>query len=220
MIMKKNKLRQKGFTIVELMIATTVFSFVLLVASTGVISIGRLYYKGITNAKTQEAARAVIEDVSRSRQFTGGDYSFGGATGGLQTFCFGQDRYTYNIGERITDSDPSNPSTWGIRHDVNPDVGNCDPLASGGEELLDRNMRLLHFTVSSVGGGQFSINVKVAYGENDLLEVSSCSSGFTGDVCDNPSDADWATAQCRNGIAGSNFCAVAELATVIDKRIE
>lgn len=203
----KTKTNQKGFTIVELMIATTVFSFVLLVASSGVIAIGRLYYKGVTSAKTQEAARSIIEDVSRARQFTGGDYSFGGAAGGLQSFCFGQDRYTYLINNRVTDD-----STLGIRHDINADIGNCAPISSGGTELLDKNMRLLNFTVSSVGGGQFSINVRVAYGDNDLLTTYD-NSGV-------PNGLPSSGAECKSGIAGSNFCAVAELATVVDKRIE
>ncbi|MBI5357460.1 prepilin-type N-terminal cleavage/methylation domain-containing protein [Candidatus Saccharibacteria bacterium] len=196
-----------GFTIVELMIATSVFSFVLLVASTGVVAIGRLYYKGITSSKTQEAARSIIEDVSRARQFTGGNFSSGGSPGGLQSFCFGQDRYTYQINNRVTDD-----TTVGIRHDVNTDVGNCDPIASGGTELLDKNMRLLNFTVSSVGGGQFSINVRVAYGENDLLSTYD-NSGV-------PNGQPPSSGECKSGIAGSNFCAVSELATVVDKRIE
>lgn len=201
------RLNKKGFTIVELMIATSVFSFVLLVASTGVVAIGRLYYKGVTSSKTQEAARSIIEDVSRARQFTGGNFSFGGTAGSLQSFCFGQDRYTYQINNRVTDD-----STIGIRHDVNADVGNCDPLSSGGTELLDKNMRLLNFAVGSVGGGQFSIDVKVAYGEDDLLS--------TYDDSGNPNGQPSSSAECKSGIAGSNFCAVSELATVVDKRIE
>ncbi len=61
---------KKGFTIVELMIATVVFTLVLLMASAAIIEVGKKYYKGITYARTQEVARSVVEEISQSLQFT------------------------------------------------------------------------------------------------------------------------------------------------------
>ena len=50
---------QKGFTVLELMIATTVFSVMLLLTTTGMIQIGKVYYKGLVTAKTQDTVRSI-----------------------------------------------------------------------------------------------------------------------------------------------------------------
>src|SRR3990172_9120101 len=60
-----------GFTIVELMIATTIFSVILLIVTFGMLQIGRTYYKGITLTKTQNAARSIIDTISQDIQFSG-----------------------------------------------------------------------------------------------------------------------------------------------------
>ena len=60
-----NKLtNQTGFTIVELMIATVIFSMVLLVCSYAIIHAGRMYYKGMIMSKTQDTARKIIDSAS------------------------------------------------------------------------------------------------------------------------------------------------------------
>jgi prepilin-type N-terminal cleavage/methylation domain-containing protein len=61
---------QKGFTIIELMISTVIFSLVLLGASAGIIQIGKKYSKGITYARTQEVARSTVDEIAQSLQFT------------------------------------------------------------------------------------------------------------------------------------------------------
>jgi prepilin-type N-terminal cleavage/methylation domain-containing protein len=88
-----------GFTIVELLVATAVFSLVLLVALTGFLQIGHLFYKGVSNAQTQDATRQIVNDISSNLKATpatvdidtthlasGTPYSY---------FCAGSYRYTY-----------------------------------------------------------------------------------------------------------------------------
>lgn len=205
-----NKNNQKGFTIIELMIATVVFSFVLLIASSAVVAIGRLYHKGITSSKTQDVTRSIMEDVSRSIQFSSGDVQSGPGV-----YCFGEDRYSYVINSKV---DLDNPNSRAVVHDTRTNLNQCNPLPlnSGGEELLASNMRLLDFSVVS-GGNKSSIVVKVAYGDNDLLTIYDDDAG--------PSDApnvpanQIKTAQCKGGI-GSDFCSTSQLATVVSKRLE
>src|SRR5690349_14114335 len=60
---------QKGFTIVELMVATLVFSVVLLVVTVGIMQFTRSYYRGAIQAKTQDTARTVIDNITQSLQF-------------------------------------------------------------------------------------------------------------------------------------------------------
>ena len=70
MAMFKNKTKNSGFTIIELMIATSVFAVVLVVAASGILAIGMLYYKGVTSSRTQEAARSISNTIANTIQFT------------------------------------------------------------------------------------------------------------------------------------------------------
>jgi prepilin-type N-terminal cleavage/methylation domain-containing protein len=69
MNMNKNN-NNKGFTIIELMISTVVFSLVLLAATAAITQIGKKYARGITFARTNEVTRSIVEDISQSLQFT------------------------------------------------------------------------------------------------------------------------------------------------------
>jgi prepilin-type N-terminal cleavage/methylation domain-containing protein len=57
--------KQPGFTLVELLLAMTLFSFVLVFSSAGIVQIYRAYNKGATVKRVQEDARTIIEDVVR-----------------------------------------------------------------------------------------------------------------------------------------------------------
>lgn len=59
----------QGFTLVELMIATALFSSILLLITFGLLSIGQNYYKGKNSARTQDVARRVIDEISQAIQF-------------------------------------------------------------------------------------------------------------------------------------------------------
>lgn len=48
-----NKINTSGFTLIELMIATTVFSVVMLISTYGFIKINQYYTKGVNAARTQ-----------------------------------------------------------------------------------------------------------------------------------------------------------------------
>jgi prepilin-type N-terminal cleavage/methylation domain-containing protein len=99
MLISKTYHPAAGFTIVELMIASAVFAVVLLVALTGFLQIGRLFYKGVSITQTQDTTRQVVNDISSNIKATptassiivnsnpsGSPYSY---------FCAGPYRYTY-----------------------------------------------------------------------------------------------------------------------------
>ncbi|MBW3569135.1 prepilin-type N-terminal cleavage/methylation domain-containing protein [Candidatus Parcubacteria bacterium] len=208
---KKNN--QKGFTVVELMIATVIFSLVLVIASSSVIAIGRLYYKGITSAKTQNAARMVMEDISRSIQFSKGYMGTEDppAPGGEQAFCFGVDVYSYRINTKVDlDVADARALVHTARGDGD-DLTKCIPDFTG-KELLADNMRLLDFSITSppTAPNQSNIFINVAYGDNDLLTHYDDSGNLIGSAGD---------ARCKGG-AGSYFCSTAQLATVVSKRLK
>lgn len=199
MVIKKD---QKGFTILELMIATTVFSVMLMLASAGIIQIGRIYYKGITTNRTQEVTRSVVEDISRNYQLTGNkSYQAADGPDGVKVVCIGLTRYTYKT-EQIVDA--THHALWTDRLNS---TGNCQPVdlaktnpSDGDEnsdntelgktlqrEMLGRNMRLgNNFSLAKDDANDgLRISVKVIYGEKDLImDDGTCQPmGFGGQFC-------------------------------------
>src|SRR5690606_5051635 len=101
---------QNGFTLLELMIASMVFSIVLLAAGAALVQVARMYYKGIITSRTQNTTRTVMDEISRSVQFGGSQIRHAGpfAQGSgeqieVRAVCIGKTRYTYAINAQIND---------------------------------------------------------------------------------------------------------------------
>jgi prepilin-type N-terminal cleavage/methylation domain-containing protein len=228
-IRRSNRLRQQGFTIIELMVATTVFSTILVLVTTVMISIGRLYYKGINQANVQGAVRTIASDVSQHLQFNDQDREVVAAktVGGqsVQAYCIGTTRYSYVTGVMIGDvpKDADNISTSSqIFHHIlwRDNVGSGDCLTPAdltatnpsdaptvvntvqgqdGAELIPDNSQLTEFSIEP-NSSPYDIRVAIAFGDNDLLNLN----GFD--------------TTCRGGI-GDQFCATARLNTAAVKRL-
>lgn len=221
---------QRGFTLIELMIATSVFSVVLLIASNGIVQIGRMYYKGIVTVRTQEAVRSTVSDISNSLQLTGGQPIYSTVTPPGSQFvtkaiCIGKSRYTYQIDVKI-DSNVGGHALW-LDDQGN---GTCTPAnlslaepSSTGRELLGANMRLLRFTVNppAAGSNLYTVGLTVAYGDSDLLTNYDINGSARVDLVggDGVNEGDAAAALCRSGVSGSNFCAVSGLDSSVKKRL-
>jgi len=209
---------QRGFTLVELMIASAAFSLVLLIASSTAIQIGKLYYKGLIQSKTQETARGIADEITGSFQFASGKV-IAGASGppmpaGHQQVCIGDTRYTYAIDQKV------GPTGTGIKAQRLNGAACADATpGSFGRELLGTNMRLLELNLNpptylDSEKETLQIKIRIAYGDNDLLTHY-------------PENADASSAPiaaantglCRSGIAGGSFCAVSSLDNVVKKRL-
>ncbi len=194
--------QNSGFTIVELMIATAVFSVVLLLCATGMIQIGRMYYKGVTLTQTQETARSVIDEISRAIQFGGGKVI---STPGL--VCVDTQRFTYITGRQVSDNPTGSKVKNALVVDTNPTCSAPSPnidnaaytLPAGARQLVPPNMRIGYFNVEDKGDGLWKITVRIAYGDDDLLNAAY-------DRCTGPRVA-------------TQFCAISELSTTVKKRI-
>ncbi len=215
---------EKGFTILELLIATTVLSVILVMVSFVMVGIGNIYQKGINQARVQTSTRNITREVSEQLQLMNRSSAFVGpsspAPGRFKTFCFGDVRYTYVIGEQLgTDSSPENPKIphvlWrdtpgaaacaaGPALDLSTNNANGEPngSASGGTELGPANSRLTVFDISSTLSGLYTVNVGVAYGDTDLLTSPPIGP----------------TVRCNSG-AGNQFCSAAFLSTVVGRRL-
>lgn len=215
--MKKIYKTDKGFTMVELMIATAIFSVVLLITSAGVIAIGKAYYKSLTTTRVHEASRSVMEDVSRSLQFSDSEElsshvaDNNGIPYPVKARCFGSDRYTYVINQ------PVNGGNHALYLDKRADGDSCDPNTAftGGSELLGNNMRLLRFDVSD--SDPFGISIGIAYGDDDLLTPYNDDGSPVNAA--GVTEGDAAGAQCK-GVAGSQFCATSGLETTVTTRVK
>lgn len=210
---KRRRLNSKGFTVIELMIATMVFGVVLLFVTVAILQFTRVYYKGVTQANTQDTTRTLVDNITQAIQFNGGTIT---ATpppvyGATAAFCVGNVQYTYLIGKQMVDSTPTSSQTW--HSVVSRDLGGCvagsptPPMnsqftVSGARELLSPKMRLSKLAVTPIGSNVYRVTVKVVFGDDDLLL--------------NPTSAD---TKCR-GQSGSQFCAVSEITTVVTKRVE
>jgi len=230
---------QQGITIIELMITTSIFSVVLLVITAGVLQFSKQYYKGSVANSTQGAARTLIDDLTRAIQFNGGNVSpLPGLPGKPLSggYCIGSGkRYSFHLNRQVMDSMPFaghqgyhglvSDTVTGCNSSTAPyDVTNLEPNLtasslglSNPRELLGQHMRLTKLSIVP-NGDIYTINVRVVYGDDDVLcspsTANDCStpSSNTG-VNDNKSDL-----TCRGSI-GSSYCAVSELTTTVMKRV-
>lgn len=223
--LKLHNLNTRGFTIIELMIATTVLSVVLLLATSLMTNIGNLFQKGVNQSRVQDAARSIADDVSQNLKLNIGTLTSGtgsGPTAGFDAYCIGDTRYSYVIDQKIGTTGQNDPVPGGTpeedhvlwRDSWNP-LNPCVPAdlsqpspSSAGTELISPNSRLTAFCIGQLSGGScsiasgspYTISIEVAYGDGDLLN------GTTG-----------LNVTC-NGHTGDQFCATSSLTTVAVNR--
>ncbi len=183
----------RGFTILELLISTTVFSVILLLCTFGLIQIGRNYYRGATITRTQNVARSVMSTLTQSIQFSGSDFEgqlpppVPPSTSG--EFCIGSLGYTYNLGTQVGGNNFALKTSGCFNGKPAPN--------SKQTELLGKGMSLRTFSIVK-SGDYYTITLLIAYGENDLLNADG--------LC--------------NGGAGSQFCATSSLKTTVHRRLK
>lgn len=211
--------RNGGFTIVELMIASSVFAVLLLVISAGVMSFTRQYYKGVVTSKTQTTARSIMSEVTQAIQFSSTVYT--GLSGGSEKgFCVDNKLFSYIIGRQVMDKGGLAVNHQGYHGFVVGSGGSScttttvpmtlpsvSALGSGQRELLGDKMRLAALNIS-VNGDLYLVRVRVLYGQDSVLSPAVTSV------------TDWSKEKCANDSAGAQYCAVSDLTTTIQKRLQ
>jgi len=206
MIHKRKHSGEQGFTIVELLISSLIFSLILLVVTIGIIQISRVYYKGITESTTQNTARSIVDTISQAIQFNGGAVSttLSPGPGTWSSFCVGGQQFSYRLGYQLVEGTPSGNQT--NKALLQTSLAGCSgnpPAATSGRELLGTKMRISKLTVTSAGTNMYKVSIRVTYGDDDLLN--------------NPTAAN---ASCKGATAGSQFCSISELTTTVVKRVQ
>lgn len=213
---KRVERQQQGFTIVELLIATVVFSVVLLVITAGILQFTNSYYRGVNTASVQATARGAMDTLAQAVQFTGQQVQTG--TGAV---CIGNQRYSYRLGYQLepTVSRPDQATTALYRTTYSG--GACTASFTGGQEMLNKNMRLAKFQVTSPDTKVWTITIKVAYGDIDLLcaPVSTAGSCNPGGGITSAVQAGVGDLTCKS-TSGSQFCSTSALSTTVVRRIQ
>lgn len=200
------RLTQTGFTIIELMIASLVFSVILVVITTGVMSFTNSYYRGLTVSKTQLAAQNIIDTVSQAIQFS--STTFGSATGNggtMGAYCIGNQQFSFVLGKQLAAKPTSYQTNHAFWQDAVSGAGGCavTQFTPTSREMLPEHMRVANFSITQLqptNSNLYTVTVRVVYGDDDLLN--------------NPNGPD---ATCKSGM-GSQFCAVSQLSTTVQMR--
>jgi len=215
------KQQQAGFTIIELMIATLVFSVILLIITAGIISLTNQYYKGVTSSNTQSVARSVMDTITQDIQFSSGTLTppRTSSNNAVQYFCTGNNMYTYKLGFQLKDgvglaADQTNSALV-----TSPVVGgSCPspatvtgfPTSGTHRELLNPGMRVANLNITpGASSNSWTVEIRLASGDSDLLNNPQPV---------NPNNPATQTS-CRSG-SGSQFCAVSELTTTVEERLQ
>lgn len=236
---------QKGFTIIELLISTAVLSTILVTVTIIMINIGNLYYKGVNQARVQDAARNITDEISQRLQLNSQPqvYSAAAAPNGSQAYCVGTTRYTYVLGVQIGTRGPGTPPPSGIPFQhvlwrdtvasadncvsanltaANPslgsDAGGVD--AVDGTELIASDSRLFNFSISP-STSPYTLRVGVAYGADDLFCSSSvpnsCTTAAAMGLLSNYTNGNL---NCKGSIShGDQFCSTSNLSTTVVQRL-
>jgi hypothetical protein len=126
--------RQAGFTLVELLLATTYFSFVLLFISSGFIQINRVYQSIVVTKNAQNTARAIFEQIGHDMK--AGDTLAVYNPGGDGSYCLGIGSIYYRFDNTA--------------HTLRRSLVGCDAATDPGVLVHENNLRVYGFDFDPV----------------------------------------------------------------------
>lgn len=241
---QNSQLKQAGFTIIELMVASLVFTVILGVITSGIVHFTADYYKGINSSATQTTARTIANLIAQNLEYGGGEDSFSTATNGYnKAICIGSIKINYILGSQLA-KDPDTSVKYSVLlTPYDRTLGSCQTYdgITAGKELMGSNMRLTDLYVTpisngnSTGGHLYRVNVGVAYGDSDLFCSTAVAPSNTYGGCDRaapalqmPSESSaatnfWGTNEngskiTCHGVSGQQFCAISHLTTQVNTR--
>lgn len=231
------KIDQRAFTIVELMIATMVFSVILLLVTTGVIQIGSAYYKGALQSRTQETARNIIDEISRGIQFSGDRVVINTGydvaanpypqPGGRYGLCVGGTAYSYIIDRQLRDPNGP-PGTTDQRPymlmSYRPTEG-CSTYPTGADvgsnpiyAPASVNTQYPNAYKELLGIGMRLTALQIQDNGNNTYTITVEVASGERELFE-PADTNLISTACR-GSVGNQFCAMSRLTTTVQKRVK
>jgi prepilin-type N-terminal cleavage/methylation domain-containing protein len=182
--------RQQGFTIIELLIATTVFGTLLTIATAGFLGIGNIFYKGVALTQTQNVSSQIINDISSNIQRASTVSTDQYTPGGYHYYCIGGVRYTFLPQHELDTSVAENYSlgasaNYGLLKDTLASADSCPtPCVSMTLDVI-RNVAVPADPI-------YTVSIVIAYGDDDTFNNVG-----------NPN-----TIECTGTLSNQRFCAV------------
>jgi prepilin-type N-terminal cleavage/methylation domain-containing protein len=201
--MKYAKSKRKGFTILELMIASTVFALMLTIVMSALVQYGKIFYQGSLAAKTQETSRRLIDEMTRQIRYTTGAVETK-TNGGLTFVCMGNIRYIVDV-DKPVDSATNQHALIKANNPV-PDICDTsysDPWPSDYQEQLQENTRVMQINATCQAATSIcDISLLLVAGNDDDIDRTT-----------NP-----LYPTCKPG-PGSQFCTISDLSTTVVRRV-
>ena len=191
----RNSRDQSGFTIIEILLAMAIFSFVMITIITAFTQIIRSYRKGVVSQRTQESTREIVDLISKEAR-NSSDVEVKTAGGGaslVRLLCFNNTVFEYRKAGKTLKQRSSEDCV----------------SSTAGESVVSDELDVLDFVAddkSSVNGTKLGFNLTIAVGTDNGTGGAGLLDS-TGKVCD-PSKA------------GSQFCSTSSLTTSIGLRGE
>lgn len=226
----------RGFTIVELMIALSVLSTILVMSSFILIQIGSIYSKGVSKATLQNANRNIVSDISQAIQFGGNPplsctsasnnaYCYtlqSGGSNGTNSYCIDTTRYSYVMNKELG-KDEGTPSPTITNHVLWRDTmksanDGCAPLDLSAATPSD---------LSTVNGSGYEMMPNHTRLTRFYTSPNSANGAYDISIWMAYGDSDLVnsnfglnppkTPTCNSG-SGSQFCAVSTIDTQVTRR--
>jgi prepilin-type N-terminal cleavage/methylation domain-containing protein len=199
---------QKGFTIIELMIAISVFSVAIILITMGVLVISRQYQQASNRVKLESASREIHQQIAQSIQFSVENVLVSAASGGWRSLCTGSQRYTYGSPLASYTTTSYNSLKSGLYSDQGA-IGVCT-VPTGGDaaitalpNLLPSDAKVLEFTYS---GTSNTLKSRFVSSSTDLLSVTAAATPVDSIVC-------------KSAAVGREYCAVVQLTSSAARRV-
>jgi prepilin-type N-terminal cleavage/methylation domain-containing protein len=224
--------KQTGFTIIELLVATTIFSIILVIIVSSFLQVGRMFYKGVSISNTNEAARNLVDTITNDARLA--NFQSGNTLnpdGSLNTdpsfkkyFCVGPHRYTYWLAQQVKDSNihtDANLMTAGVVQDETG--GSCrSPADLGGtrnNQVLGPDMQINKLSVvENSTNTALTVSVHIVFYGADNTVFNSSDSTMVNTTADPGRASRAADAYCSGNLLSTQFCAVANIDTNVTLR--
>ena len=210
----------KGFTLVELMLALAFVGFVMIFAITTIIQVMTTYNKGLAVKEINQTARAITEDMSRiiraASRYSVTTSPLTDPSGSKARVCFNGVSYVWNFTNSSANTYTDN-SRISFARVNDPGSSLCVPSAgvypqvdrTKATELLTDRVWVHQLTVTpTVGGGFYDIFMQLSTADD------TASPALTYDMS-NPDPLK--RVMCKGGSSGQ-FCSVANFSTTVNAR--
>ena len=181
---------QNGLTILEVMLATTIFAMIMIICFYVIALVAKTYIKGVTETRVQATAQVIVNTIGDSIKSTGAELVPLNVSphdpskyGGWRGYCIAGVIYSFKPGFQLVEKSwlPATPPTPNnksdqllIRHQAGGDCRNADPepdpitattIDNANQELMHPGMRLIEFEISNdIDPYLYKISIKVVNG--------------------------------------------------------